>query len=732
MRAAQRIWWTWLILCLGAIQSLFPLPACRSDAAQAGETASAKRTALAEVELRDPSDATQVYQGLSYVWLGRYELELHVQGPSLAQTALEFSTGAKDDQRGFTILQILGSQTSVIKQVTYGGYDGFRDSAVPLPPTADQECVLRVQSAGPRPAFFHSVRLVQSGEQAATDSAAFRLSVKLVSIPAAEPVNGGLAAAYPEMQKLWDVNVLPSLEECEEGTEEWAFRRAAQHGRLSNEMFFRAKKYMQGWLAQADPETGLIPRNLTASRDVWNPEDAAADNYPFLVLTAFLTERSLFEGRMREMLETERRLTSRQAGVPDAWSFAKKGFVRPQVQLPALIFGGSEYVKDGLLPLSEFLGPSPWLDRLIEIQDGIWSLAPIETEWGKIPSDNIEVNGEQLQALSRLFWLTGNRKYLEWAERLGDYYLLGPHHPTRDFTSLRLRDHGCEIISGLCELYLTVHFAEPSKAALYRPAIHSMCDRVLEVGRDERGMLYNVINPQTGSHDPKICDTWGYNYNGIYTVYLVDKRPEYRQAVQFVLGQLLEKVSDYHWGSADEYADSIESAITLYNREAIPSAVTWIDRMIPRMWRPQRPDGIIEGWHGDGNVTRTGLMYAFWKTQGLRVEPWREDVCLGAILHEGQLFVSVTASQPWQGRLVFDRPRHRVFFHLPLDYPRINQFPEWFTVGENESLQIVNRTQGRTTQVLGEEAWRGVPLQLADPREIRLLVTKSSATSATR
>ena len=27
------------------------------------------------------------------------------------------------------------------------------------------------------------------------------------------------------------------------------------------------------------------------------------------------------------------------------------------------------------------------------------------------------------------------------------------------------------------------------------------------------------------------------------------------------------------------------------------------------------------------------------------------------------------------GTIVFDRPRHAVDMHLPLDYPRINQFP---------------------------------------------------------
>jgi len=151
------------------------------------------------------------------------------------------------------------------------------------------------------------------------------------------------------------------------------------------------------------------------------------------------------------------------------------------------------------------------------------------------------------------------------------------HHPTRDFESLRLRDHGCEITSGLAELYVTVHFARTEKKAAYHEPIHAMFDRILAAGRNPHGMLYNTFNPQTGEHDARICDTWGYNYNGIYSVYLVDGTTAYREAVRQALGNLQEHLTEHDWGSADEYADSIEGAINLYNREPVASAAEWID-----------------------------------------------------------------------------------------------------------------------------------------------------------
>jgi len=56
----------------------------------------------------------------------------------------------------------------------------------------------------------------------------------------------------------------------------------------------RCDRYVEGWLKLADPETGLIPRNRT--QRYWNAKDSAADNYAFMVLTSWFTNRELIEG----------------------------------------------------------------------------------------------------------------------------------------------------------------------------------------------------------------------------------------------------------------------------------------------------------------------------------------------------------------------------------------------------------------------------------------------------
>lgn len=293
--------------------------------------------------------------------------------------------------------------------------------------------------------------------------------------------------------------------------EELTFAEASGNAILVNEGFNRCVRFVDAWLELADPATGLIPRNIndTKSKDIWNAKDCAADNYPFMVLTSAMLRHDLYDGIMKKMLETERKITSRVGSMPDTYSFSKKGFLTDEPVLPDVIFGSAEYIKDGLIPLTEWLGPSEWSARMISILDDIWKYAPVETPYGRICSDNPEVNGDMLQTLSRIFWTTGDRKYLEWAERLGDYYLLGNNHPTRNFAVLRLRDHGCEIVSGLCELYATVSFADTTKREVYRAPIHEMLDRILEVGRNEDGLFYNSVDPVKGvPTDARIADNF--------------------------------------------------------------------------------------------------------------------------------------------------------------------------------------------------------------------------------
>ncbi len=497
------------------------------------------------------------------------------------------------------------------------------------------------------------------------------------------------------------------------------FQNAKNNAVLANEGFIRCRNFTNAWLRHADPFSGLIPRNLQKDKDFWNARDAAADNYPFMVLTSFFVDREMFGGSMLDVLHTEERLTSRVGALPDDYSFSKKGFLHDDIRMPQIVFGSSEYVKDGLLPLTEWLGKSPWSERMLAILRDLHKHVDVAGRVGKDTYKNAtreEVNGELLQTLSRVYWMTGDEALLQWAMDIGDFYLLSDHHPTKDLEYLKLRDHGCELVSGLCELYVSTHFAKPEKSRQYQKPLYAMLDRILETGRNEDGMFYNAINPITGEvADDGIADTWGYTLNGYYAVFMIDSVERYRQAVLKVFSNI-DKYRNFDWehGSSDGYADAIESALNLYNRIRDDRVAAWIDSEIKVMWGMQKDDGIIEGWHGDGNFARTTIMYNLWKSKGLYVQPWREDLKLGAEQRGDTLLISLSANSPWQGKLFFDKIRHKVNMHLPIDWPRINQFPEWFTVEKSSKYKMTDVMTMKNFILDGKTLLRGTVIHLED------------------
>lgn len=518
------------------------------------------------------------------------------------------------------------------------------------------------------------------------------------------------------------------------------FEKALRNADRAHEGFVRINNYMNAWLAFADPDSKLVPRTLDKDKDIWNANDCAADNFPFLVLTSFFVDRAKYNGIMREMLENEIRLTSRVESLPDTYSFSRKNFLYDEVFMPRVVFGTTEYIKDGLLPVTEWLGESAWsermltmlkdLDRYVDVAGGFG-----EESFGSAPDD--EVNGELLQILSRIYWFTGDKRFLEWAVQIGDHFLLGKGYPLTHSDYLRLRDHGCEVVSGLCELYVTLHFEDRKKKQAYREPLYRLLDYILEHGRNEDGMFYNAINPQTGEVvADDLADTWGYTLNGYYAVYMVDSVTAYKAPTKKIF-ENLHRYGNYNWENlgADGYADAIEGALNLYNRVPDQRAASWIDSEIQVMWSMQdsahrenarqwQGSGIVEGWYGDGNFARTTIMHNLWKSKGTYLQPWHPSVKLGAEIKGDTLYIALSSNDPWEGKIIFDRPRHTDQLHLPIDWPRINQFPEWFTVLSDGRYSLTWQDGSASKQLGGQALLDGVAMRLDANQTKKFMVAK--------
>ncbi|MHC4301340.1 MAG: DUF6807 family protein, partial [Planctomycetota bacterium] len=87
-------------------------------------------------------------------------------------------------------------------------------------------------------------------------------------------------------------------------------------------------------------------------------------------------------------------------------------------------------------------------------------------------------------------------------------------------------------------------------------------------------------------------------------------------------------------------------------------------------------------------------MYCLWKTKGVTIHPWREDVIFGAVQEGDSLKITLVAEEPWRGEILFDAPRHKTNMKMPLDWPRINQFPEWFTGEDGKRYLVHDITSG--------------------------------------
>jgi hypothetical protein len=503
------------------------------------------------------------------------------------------------------------------------------------------------------------------------------------------------------------------------------FSRAHENGKRFDEVAASMQRLQKAWVAQADPKTKLLPERLPGgSRGLkpgdrsrrYTPHNSAADLYPYLVLTARLTDPELFDGILTEMLRNEVRYTTVLDSIPANLD------LNSGVLGPPSLFGAGEYAKDGLIAVTELLGRTPWYFRMVDMTADIMKHAPVTTRFGNLPDSDAELNGDVLQTLVRLAPMTGDRRFMEWARRIGDAYidevLPGSHGlpvSSWDFQkhkgrgAVRLRDHGNEMVVGLALLYAREHYEGTARAEHYRPVIAQMLDRILESANPD-GMLYDEVDAATLKPPRQgLADTWGYVYGAAYAFYQAGGGAKYRDAVRRVLRNL-PKYRNYDWesGSFDGYADSIEGAIYLAAREPLPEAFDWIESEMKVMMAMQQPSGFIENWYGEGNYNRTAMLYALYKTQGCRPDRWVPGVRIGAVRDGTRLYLSVDtpAGPNWSGRVLFDFARHRRVMNFDQNYVRLNEFPEWYTVDENTLYRV--RSGNREFVRLGSELIAGI------------------------
>ncbi len=494
---------------------------------------------------------------------------------------------------------------------------------------------------------------------------------------------------------------------------------------LAREAFLRSYNTLKAWEGVRDPETNLVPRRIKDKEmRFWNPKDTAADLFPFLLLASHYLDRDN-ENLWLSTLEKERSICG---PMPCKVLFQPMRIDRESKA--EVIFGASEYAKDGLISVTERLGRGPWFVRMEEIAQNIIAAAYIPTSFGNICASNTEVNGNMLQVLTRLYWATQNEEYLRMAERIGDAYLLevfprSNYLPSYDWDFNKresagsvfiLRDHGNEIIPGLAELYVLEKLQDRPRAKLYREPLKTFLDVILSVERTGDGLWYDKVDVNTDEAvSNRVVDNWGYILNAYQAFDLAEGTSIYQEEIKKVmLAAASRKSFPWEGMSHDGYADSIESMLYLLPWYDIPQCRYWVDDEIEVMFNMQAPSGFTREDYLDGNFIRTALLYGTYKTMGVIAEPWRKDLLLGAARTEDKkkLYIYLSADKPWKGVLKFDVPRHRTIWNLPFEFPRLNEAPEWFVVGPDKKYSVTGLEKDKTLSFTGESLAGGLVLTI--------------------
>jgi hypothetical protein len=506
------------------------------------------------------------------------------------------------------------------------------------------------------------------------------------------------------------------------------FAKARENARRFDEVVSSMHRVLKAWMNHSDEKTLLLPDRVpppgqTAKNRLYTPHNSGADLYPYLILTAHLTDHELLNGRLMAMLRNEVRYTTVQESIPGNFEMSTGELGPPS------LFGAGEYAKDGLVSVTEYLGRTPWFYRMVDMVADAMNRAPVDSRFGKLPASDAELNGDYMQTLMRLATMTGDSRFREWGRRIADAYieevLPGNHGVPSgkwDFTAhkgdgrLRMRDHGNETIVGLLLQFALENAEKTSRAAKWKPVIARMLDRTLESANPD-GLFYNEVDAATLKPlNEQLSDNWGYVYGAVYTFYKCTGETKYRDAVRRVLKNL-PKYRNHIWegrvgdprgplGGFDGYADSIESALYLVNREPVPEALDWIESEMKAMMGMQKPDGHIEYWYGEGNYNRTGLLYSFMKSHGVRPDLWEPGVGVGAVRQGDKLHLVLEMPAP--RRIRFDYARHRRVLNLDRDYVRLNEFPEWYVVDENTLYRL--RSDARELIALGSELIEGIEM----------------------
>ena len=584
----------------------------------------------------------QQYAGRNYYWLAQWKLEVTLPGDVGSQDKLEVLFGSKGPEKR-TLYFTCDGQTGQMAEV---GDDGFAWREVPVGKLQGGGKVLLFGKGRQQVAFLAGVRTVGQVDRQARGPAdsdgrgcqyAPRKPLVWADLPGFE--------RSPEQDRLWD----PTAD-----APDW--ERAERSSRYAGIALGKVQRWLhERCLPVRDEPTGLF---RPTGRE-WNYRDTAADCYPFYVWAAYYTDQEVLETVMIDTLEAEQRLCNHldrlpvpydmDAGQKNVIPFDANDLRRQRVRQGR---PGSDR-RDHRQGLPLVRPHARHRRRHLQACPGRHALRqdPVDEHRGQRraaadPASSVLHDGRA--EVPRLGPPAG--RLLPPARRVRAARALGP----------RLRDHRrpgaavCRRLEG-----------GPEKCQQYSRTMETMFDEILRRGTNSDGVIIGTLQDRDGPHDNVLTrDGWGYDFVGFLDYDLALGTKRYREAIRRPIQHLLKpRYQQFNWdhGSRDNVADSVEGGLYLLHRIPVPEAFVWADREIATLLVDHTdPDRLWETHKLEANTVRTVLIHTMLHTRNTIARPWRQGLQLGAAPCGDGICVLIKSDQPYEGRLQFDIPRHRL------------------------------------------------------------------------
>ena len=504
--------------------------------------------------------------------------------------------------------------------------------------------------------------------------------------------------------------------------------KCLKRGKSYAECGLSARRLLQGWIDNNyDPDTKLIFRKIENRRLRWDYHNVAADYYSSLVHVSNYTAPEYIQptAKLHETLLSSKKLCTLPNGIPGVYYF-DTGKVENEATYLAL----SEWLRDGLIRIAENLGTDNiWYEEMCRLSDAMIRVGRERGGLYQQCSGSTETLGNMLQSLSRLYVMSGEKRYLDAAEEIGDALLLDPKNDTFQKMVERrdsFRDHGCEMIPGLAELFVVECRLKSDRAKSYREPLMKVLDQILETSaHPDTGLFCGDLDKNGNTVWLQPPDTWGYVLFSYENFDRATGTDRYRKAIEKPIRWLLENRKNFeknkraklwpHSAHRDTWSDSHESMVILANRLGIfdQQVFDWLDWMTLQSEHRKHLDkqyGPYINAHDDGSTGRCLCTHMMACSQGVRHEPFQAGLRIGGMPFGDGLVLSLESPRPYQGKLRFERPRG-VYPAGTLDWARLNEMPEWFIV-EPDKKYIVTLNTSQEMVTLGKELIDGLSVGL--------------------